>query len=240
MNTTATSRWVTWPGYLAVLLFLMIPASVLVVRAGAWQQGLMLYAVACLISTLVLIYFVVLLLLPKFAAHRGTLFVRAIMVAIPAYLLLSLLPGRDAIPAIHDISTDIADPPVFTAAPAQRGEGSNPIDIKPEVLAQQAQAYADLATLQSPLAPAAAFERALAVAEALGWEVYRKDAAAGEIEAVDTTALMAFKDDIILRLRPSGSGTEVDMRSISRVGRSDMGKNAARIREFQARFVAAG
>ena len=81
-----------------------------------------------------------------------------------------------------------------------------------------------------------AFDHALAVAAELGWEVYHQDRNAGVIEAVDTTAIMAFKDDIVIRLRTNADGTLVDIRSVSRVGISDLGANAARIRAFQQAF----
>lgn len=230
------SRLIVWPGYLAALVLISLPVSVLVVRSGAWQSGLMLYALACVLGTLLLVYFLVLLFVPRFARQRGAVLLRAVLVIVPALLLLSLLPGDNPVPAIHDITTDVADPPLFSAAPGQRPEGSNPLAIKPDVISQQQQAYPDIATLSSPLPPTAAFDRAQQVAEEMGWEIYRRDAGAGELEAVDTTTIMAFRDDIVVRVRDSISGSEIDLRSVSRVGLSDMGKNAERIRDFQARF----
>ena len=69
-------------------------------------------------------------------------------------------------------------------------------------------------------------------ATAWPWEVYHKDLNAGVIEAVDTTAIMGFKDDVVIRLNTNADGTLVDLRSVSRVGISDLGANAARIRSF--------
>ena len=82
-----------------------------------------------------------------------------------------------------------------------------------------------------------AFDRALAVAADLGWEVYHQDRNAGIIEAVDTTAIMAFRDDVVIRLRTNADGTLVDLRSVSRVGIGDIGANAKRIRAFQQTFI---
>jgi uncharacterized protein (DUF1499 family) len=81
-----------------------------------------------------------------------------------------------------------------------------------------------------------AFDRAVTVAGELGWEIYHQDRNTGVIEAVDTTAIMAFKDDVVIRLRTNADGTLVDMRSVSRVGISDIGANAKRIRAFQEAF----
>ena len=67
-----------------------------------------------------------------------------------------------------------------------------------------------------------------------------QDVASGRIEATDTTFWMGFKDDVVIRIRPEGSGSRVDMRSVSRVGRSDIGVNAARIAGYLERLQAGG
>ena len=66
------------------------------------------------------------------------------------------------------------------------------------------------------------------------------EAVRGIIEAVDTTAIMAFKDDIVIRVRTGAQGTMVDLRSVSRVGQGDIGANAQRIRDFTAAFQEQG
>jgi uncharacterized protein (DUF1499 family) len=66
----------------------------------------------------------------------------------------------------------------------------------------------------------------------MDWEVVGSDQSTGRIEATDTTPWFGFKDDIVVRITPWGSGTRVDVRSVSRVGRSDVGTNARRIRDF--------
>jgi uncharacterized protein (DUF1499 family) len=150
--------------------------------------------------------------------------------------LLSLLAGRGDYPPIHDITTDTGDPPVFTAAQQQREAGANSLEIQPDTITQQRLAYPDLQTTLSDLPIDDAFDRALQVAQELGWEVYHQDRNAGVIEAVDTTAIMAFQDDVVIRLRSNASGTLLDLRSVSRVGVGDIGANAARIRAFQQQF----
>ena len=80
--------------------------------------------------------------------------------------------------------------------------------------------------------PDAAFERALSAVHALGWELVADDTGAGRIEATDTTFWYGFKDDVVVRIRPDGGGSRIDVRSKSRVGRSDVGANAARIRAY--------
>ena len=226
---------VTWSGYLAITLLLIIPLSVLTVRSGAWQQGLALYAVASFGSTLLMILFVLLLLLPRFAPWRKVIRQRALFAVPGTLLLLSLTAGGDY-PRIHDITTNTEDPPLFVTAQELRGEGTNPLDIKPDFIEQQRAAYPDLATLRSPLDIDAAFTRALQVAGEMGWEIYNEDRSKGIIEAVDTTAVMAFKDDVVIRVRGDADGAKIDLRSVSRVGLGDLGANAKRIRAFAEAF----
>lgn len=227
---------INWIGYLAITLLAILPLAVLTVRSGAWQQGLMLYAIACLGATALMALSVLLLLLPRFNSWRGAIVGRALF-ALPGTLLLSMmLAGRGDIPPIHDISTDTDDPPVFTAAPEQRGEGSNSLEILAETIEQQRRDYPELQTLLTDIPIDDAFGRAVVVAGNLGWDIYHQDRNAGVIEAVDTTAIMAFKDDVVIRLRTNADGTLVDLRSVSRVGISDLGANAKRIRAFQEAF----
>ncbi|HEY8518987.1 MAG TPA: DUF1499 domain-containing protein, partial [Gammaproteobacteria bacterium] len=108
-------------------------------------------------------------------------------------------------------------------------------DMTPERLAQLTrQAYPDLTTLTLDVPPEVAFQRALAAVNELGWELVAQVPADGRIEATDTTFWFRFKDDVVIRIRPSGAGSEIDARSLSRVGRGDAGTNARRLREFFA------
>jgi hypothetical protein len=226
---------VNWLGYIAVALLLMLPVAVLTVRSGAWQQGLLIYALSCLGAAMVLLLAGILMLLPRFANWRAAILGRA-LITLPGTALLLLVLGGGDYPPIHDVSTNLTEPPVFTAAAQQRGAGSNSLDIDPKTHELQAEGYPDLQTLRSTLAFDEMFDRALAVAGEMGWEVYYQDRNAGLIEAVDTTAVMAFKDDVVIRIRTNADGTLVDLRSVSRVGVGDIGANAKRIRAFLGRL----
>ena len=150
-----------------------------------------------------------------------------------------------SVPFIHDISTDVQNPPQYEAAlaareaySAERGEEMNDLTYTADVALQQQAGYPDIEPLIVPVPPAEVFEKAEALIEAREWEFLAQDQATGRIEAVATSKFYRFKDDIVIRLTPTGSGTSVstrvDMRSASRVGRSDVGVNAERIREFLA------
>ncbi|MEM1188663.1 MAG: DUF1499 domain-containing protein [Pseudomonadota bacterium] len=233
---TTSSRWIRWPGFVAWALLLLLGVAVLIVRSGNWELGLGVYAIAGLASLSLLALFAVLFLIPKFNEQRGAT-LRSALPAVPGAVLLVMAMQGAKLPQIHDITTDTNDPPVFEAAQALRGENSNPIFFDEEVLTQQLEAYPDLAPLRSPRSFASSYNLALRTAQGMGWDITREDSNAGFIEAVATTALMQFKDDVVIRVRTNADGSIVDLRSVSRVGRSDLGANAARIRKFQKAFL---
>ena len=145
------------------------------------------------------------------------------------------------VPMIHDVTTDTENPPVFVSVLALRKDAPNSaIYGGPEIAAQQRAAYPDIRPLVSDLPPARAFERARSVSRQMGWKIVDENPAEGRIEATATTRWFGFKDDVVLRIVPAaGYGSRVDIRSVSRVGRSDVGTNARRIRTFLKRFVEA-
>ena len=145
------------------------------------------------------------------------------------------------VPMIHDITTDTENPPGFVSVLALRKDAPNPaIYGGPEIAAQQRAAYPDIRPLVSDLPPEKAFERARSVARRMGWRIVDENPAEGRIEATATTRWVGFKDDVVLRIVPAaGDRSRVDIRSVSRVGRSDVGTNARRIRAFLRKFAEA-
>jgi uncharacterized protein (DUF1499 family)/uncharacterized membrane protein YgdD (TMEM256/DUF423 family) len=142
-------------------------------------------------------------------------------------------------PHLHDISTDSANPPAFEAvAPLRRG-ATNPIDYDSASAARQRQGHPDIVPLELPLAPSVAFDNAERAARAMGWQVVAAAPDKLRLEAVDSTLLFGFKDDIVVRVTPKGSGSVVDVRSLSRVGSSDFGANARRVRAYLKRVATA-
>ena len=141
-----------------------------------------------------------------------------------------------SVPPIHDITTDLENPPSFEAIVPLRADAPNSLERPPILTQQQREGYPDLAPVTLTEPPDQVYTRALAVAQDMGWEIVGADQASGRIEATDTTQFFGFKDDVVVRLTPWGGGTRVDVRSVSRVGRSDVGTNAARIRDFLERL----
>jgi len=105
------------------------------------------------------------------------------------------------------------------------------------VAAQQRAAYPDLVPVVINASPAEAFRKVDQAAMALGWDVVARAPADGRLEAVDTSDWFGLQDDIVVRIRAEGaSGSRIDIRSKSRVGQSDFGANARRIRAFIERL----
>ena len=204
----------------SVLAVLMLAFSGPGTKAGWWhfRIGMLLFAASAAVALVGL----VLSLMSIRRSRRGALISALFSGIVLGVVGMALLGGRGK-PPIHDISTDLQDPPEFvTVSPPQPG-------LDPE---QQVRAYSDLKTLQVALPPPAAFQRAVAATQSLGWTLVTADQARGLIEANDTTSWFGFTDDVVVRILPSAMGSKVDVRSTSRVGKSDVGKNAERIREF--------
>lgn len=202
---------------LSIAALLVLLASGPGARLGLWDWrlglGLLRYAAYLGIGASV-VSLVALVISPIRRGHA-----RALILAL-ALGLASLAPPlmfqrqARAVPPINDITTETE-----YAGKAQRDAYP---DIQPIALAEP---------------PQKAFERALAAAQAMGWEIVARDPAAGRIEAVDTTLWFGFKDDVMVRVAPApAGGSRIDVRSKSRVGRGDAGTNARRIRGFRERL----
>jgi uncharacterized protein (DUF1499 family) len=141
---------------------------------------------------------------------------------------------------IHDVSTDTANPPQFVAVLPLRAaaKASNTTDYDAKTAQLQKGTYPDIGPLHLDLPPAQAFDRALADARGMGWEIVASDPAQGRIEATATTFWFGFKDDIVVRIAAEGAGSRLDVRSLSRIGKSDVGANARRIRDYLAKVKA--
>lgn len=133
-----------------------------------------------------------------------------------------------AYPPINDISTDTQDAPVFWDMPIATDYPGG------AVAEQQRAAYPDLAPLTLALAPARAYESALAVVQAQGWDIVSTMPEEGRIEATARSRLYGFVDEIAIRVAADGGGARIDVRSRSRTGRIDRGVNAKRIRAYLA------
>jgi len=245
MNKTAIwDRWVPWAWIVLAAL-----AGLLVLLAGPayrfrWLTlgqafGVMGFGAmaALVVSGLALAHLTVRIRWPQ-ARWRCLV---ALIIAAPAFLgPWGMQRTASQVPPIHDISTDLAHPPELRAAAGLRGPADHPVAYPGgKVASQQRRAYPDIQAVQLAVSPGKAFDAALAAARSMGWRIVARDRDAGRIEAVATTLWWGFKDDVAVRIRDAeGGGSRVDVRSASRVGISDLGKNAERIRAFEKRLKA--
>ena len=153
--------------------------------------------------------------------------------------------GR-GVPLIHDITTDLENPPAFVDIVPLRADAPNTHEYVAVVESRGRQfpvegmqagfeGYADITTIELDVSMDEAFAMARDAVLDLGWSVVAIVPQEGRIEAYDKTAFFGFIDDVVIRVQADGdAASKIDVRSKSRVGLSDVGKNAARIREFRS------
>lgn len=224
----------------ALLAALAAAAAGLGYRFGLWPLGIgfgmLRYAAYGGIAAIALALLGIVLARPG-GSRRGLY--RAIMglligATVAGVMANNLRIARQAAP-IHDITTDLEDPPAFVAVVPLRGEGSHaPAYAGAAIAAQQQAAYPEIGPLEVALAPDQLYERARATAEDMGWQIVAAEPSEGRIEATDTTLWFGFKDDVVIRIRAQDGGARLDIRSLSRIGQGDAGTNAARIEAFLA------
>lgn len=223
----------------------------------SWQTGLGLLTitVGTWLLGIVGLVSLVLLVMALLKKPRKGWILPAIGVIVPLaiFAMLGMVRATAEDNPIHDVATDTANPPEFSAETlaAREAAGANPLNdyqtplrdletfagVDPEIgIKSHAQIindiYADLAPL--PLGGASREDAIAAVAAAMGemgFKDIRTDAEAGRVEGVAETFWFGFKDDVVARVGEN----EIDFRSVSRVGRSDLGANAKRIEELRRR-----
>jgi len=140
-------------------------------------------------------------------------------------------------PAIHDITTDTVNPPKFLVLDETRSGAKNTLIYAGEEVATiQKKAYPYIKPIQSHLSATDAYAKALTIAQDKGWEIIAENPDTLRFEATAQTAFFGFMDDVVIKVTPIDNESRIDMRSVSRVGRSDKGVNAARIVAFTETF----
>lgn len=183
------------------------------------------------IATLILL--VLQILFKRKTVTLGSTIMALLLSTIAIAIPLSMLNKGKSVPPIHDISTDLVNPPEFVAIAPLRADAPNPVEYAGvEVATQQRAAYPELQTLNYTQSKSELVEATKQVIDHLGWQLVNIDADQGIVEATDRTMWFGFKDDVIVRITDNGSKRLVDIRSKSRVGGSDLGKNAERIHGF--------
>ena len=220
-----------------------IPTAFTLLRSGAYiaAAGASLCVIAVIVSAI---------------AHKAQFWSRGAMAIIGIFIgaIAFYTPysfSKVGAPPIHDITTDIDNPPMFVDALAVReaAKAANTADYVRDwkfrdrtldVPALQRTAFPDIQPVKlAQVAPADAFNRALDAVKAQKWTIIAANANEGRIEAWDKTPWFGFVDDVVIRITPEDGGSRVDIRSVSRVGIGDVGKNAQRIRAYVATLTGA-
>lgn len=234
------SRAAIWSRRLALFGFAVVLLALILVRGGfvetlpgvaVLMSGIALAAVAMLLA---LAAFVVIWRKgpPGFGQALLAFVIGASLVVYPAYIGVRSY----RLPAISDITTDTADPPRFEAIARLRPRNANPVTYPgAETARKQREAYPGVMPLLTPAPPDDAYAAALEVIGTRKWAVVeartpQAGRREGRIEAVARTPVMGFRDDVVVRVKPDGTGARVDIRSASRYGGGDLGSNARRIR----------
>lgn len=233
------SRLATWGLRLAILALLVLVACVIgnrfeLIHFGIAVRGLALAAAIGLVAVFVSAAGIIRTLTSNRSGARLAIAGIVVGLLVAAPVVQAIIAGSQ-VPGIHDITTDLDNPPAFDAVVALRGAGTNPLDrAEPADLAElQTKAYPDLTTIEIDAQPGRVFEAALETARDLGWAIVSTNPETGLIEATATTRVMNFRDDVAIRVTERDGGAAVDIRSVSRVGISDLGANANRIRTFR-------
>jgi uncharacterized protein (DUF1499 family) len=236
------SRAAVWSRRIAVFALAVLLVSVATFRLGDKSM----LALAPLVAGFALAGLAIQLAITAFVriwfrGQRGTsLALQGFALGLLLLLPLAFVTVQVArLPYLNDVSTDLDDPPTFSrsgAVLAARG-GRIPPDASPESRRRQREGYPQIAPILVDVTAAEAFDAARRAAISLRWEVLENAppvsrAPVGRIEAVDTSRIMRFADDISIRVRPQADGARIDIRSASRLGEHDLGANAARIMRF--------
>ena len=230
--------------YLSVLFGLAIIVNIVGVMLDYWQpidsfrfSRFVSYPGGLLIAVSSIVTIIYLVKKKNLSGFRKMLISLLIGVAVLIPNINSMVVPDGYIPPIHDITTDTNNPPQFIALLTNRDDAPNTLEYGgPEIAAQQLAAYPDIVPIISSLSPDDAYVKALEVGIAMKWEISGADATAHRFEGTATTAWFKFIDDTVVVISENEGGSRVDIRSVSRIGRSDLGENAKRIRAFRDAF----
>lgn len=237
------SRLAVWGSRIGIAALVLLVLAVAANRLGiaGYQIPLLAIALAGLAGLVaIIVSFAGIVATTRGKSGMGAALTGLVVGVIALAPVASTLALGRGVPRIHDITTDLANPPQFDTVVALRDGAPNALDraSPPDLAEQQKAAYPDLATLVIAEQPGKVFEAALDAAKEMGWAVDASAPEKGLIEATATTKLIGFKDDIAIRIVEKDGGAAVDVRSVSRVGMSDLGANAARIKCFLAALKA--
>lgn len=215
------------------LLILLLSGPLYQMEILGLMNAFFAMRIALIVGAVALVLALIQIIFMRKTISWGATGVAIICASIAVFMPLSMMMKAKSVPPIHDITTDMVNPPKFNAILPLRADAPNPAEYQGDAIAkQQLEAYPELLTKTYPFTSDKVFAAALATIESMELEIVAAEPDEGRIEAVDTTTWFGFKDDVVIRIQPEGQITLVDARSKSRVGMSDIGKNAERLEEI--------
>jgi hypothetical protein len=235
-----TSRLAVWARRTALFSFATAVLAIIILRSGMLEiwpalttlAGALALAVVALL--LALAAFVVIWRegLEGMGYALAAIAIGMALLAYPTYIVAKSYK----LPRLYDITTDPLDPPRYEALARIRPRDANSTIYQGLAAAElQRAGYPDIETLDADVSVLASYEAALAVIRKRRWRIVEQrppqpPRREGRIEAIALTPIMGFRDDVVVRVRPDGENSRVDVRSSSRYGSFDFGANAARVR----------
>ena len=242
MSISLAARGAYWLALLAVACVVLSPLGH---RLGLWdiQLAIPIFGLGVLFAVLAIIFGIVgvvrsnMASVPVGGGSKALISILIAVVTLGVVIAVAVLPAIGK-PVIHDVASSPEDAPEFVALAEVHYAGreyKSYIEYNRMTEGMVSGAYPDIRALLHDKSVEEVFAAAELVAAEMGWEIAEVSIADGRIEATDTTALFGYKDDVVIRVRQSPNGqTELDIRSASRVGEGDLGKNASRISEYLA------
>ncbi len=222
---------------LAVIALLLFPLGALGTKLAIWPftTGFLVLAIGMLLSLVTLVIGAIYIFKDAYSADRAGLRNASLLAFLPMALLAFIFASAGSVPRIHNITTNLDNPPAFSAVIALRGENSNPLELTDAVKEAHKAGYPELQPVVTSLSAEQATNKAAEIATELGWNVHPQSRK-NYVEATVTSFWFGFSDDVVIRITPANGGSIIDLRSVSRVGKSDLGANAKRISQFIANF----
>lgn len=135
-------------------------------------------------------------------------------------------------PLLHDITTDIRNPPSFVFIAEARGARDNSVAYagqRPAAL--QRLHFPDIQPLEVALPPDRAFAVVIDLLQSQGMQLAGVDSDDLRVEATWRSPGLRLHHDVVVRVSPAPQGSRIDARSMSRAGLADLGHNARLVRE---------
>lgn len=229
--------------YSRILFYLSLLAVIVFILSGygyswgIWSLGmaftLLTYSAYAAIGLSVIGLISIWFLRKRKAKAIGFAILAVLLTGCVAVTALYWQQRAQSVPPIHDITTDLENPPEFSAIVRLRVDAPNPPEYAgPETAEAQREAYPEIQPIVLPENLQDVMDAAVILITDREWKLVAINRNQGRIEATETLAWFGFKDDVVLRFTETMEGTEVNMRSKSRIGRGDVGVNAQRIEEF--------